>query len=146
MSIILVYVTSSFIVPDLDHRPCAGKRMGADLGSGSCDFILASSSDSLALVPVTPDDAGDVSCAAHVGTRSSGLMRSLLHLSRGCVQLFLDELDSAYDCQVLADCLTGNAFTALLAQPCLFVCHRLCCLLLECGWALQRRHSPVLTL
>lgn len=108
MSTILFYVTSSFSVPDLDHRPSAGKRMGADLGSGSCDFTLASASNSLALVPVTPDDAGDVSCAAHVGTRSSGVMRSLLHLSRGCVQLFLDELDSAYDCrQVLANCLTG---------------------------------------
>ena len=37
--------------------PATGKRRDADVGSDSSDSILASPSDSLALVPVTPDDA-----------------------------------------------------------------------------------------
>ena len=40
--------------------PATGKRRDADVGSDSSDSILASPSDSLALVPVTPDDAAGI--------------------------------------------------------------------------------------
>ncbi|DBA89326.1 TPA: hypothetical protein ACH3X2_004770 [Trebouxia sp. C0005] len=40
--------------------PTTGKRRDADVGSDSSDSILASPSDSLALVPVTPDDAAGI--------------------------------------------------------------------------------------
>lgn len=49
----------------------AGKRRDADIGSDFCDSILASPSDSLPLVPVTPDDA------AGVGDRRSSRHKKL---------------------------------------------------------------------